>query len=306
MYRAASSRCSSSGIASSSARSSSIWRSNSSRWLCIEMYSPAAIENAPASRPAIPASRMKLGLAARRPRRPSPGTGSTRGRRETPKMIARSVPERALRCQRSAPVIALGGRGRPASTAGWSDAPSRARPPRRAGSSRARPLPLAPRRRAAARSRRARARRRRSPRCPGCRPGCRRAPPRRPRAPSRGPDTARVPNTRAVRMISRTRARGRPAGGHGGAHLAQPGRPDVRVTPLVGRDVPEGRGPPRVLLDRRQRGRTGRSHPARASGSPGSGRCPRRQPSERAAAPAGLDSRHDRPAAAALPRRART
>ena len=56
MYRAASSRCSSSGIASSSARSRSIWRWNSSRWLCIEMYSPAAMLNEPAMRPAMPAS----------------------------------------------------------------------------------------------------------------------------------------------------------------------------------------------------------------------------------------------------------
>ena len=62
---AASSASSSSGIASISARSRAIWRSNSSRWLCIEMYSPAAMLNAPASRPAIPARRMKLGFAGR-------------------------------------------------------------------------------------------------------------------------------------------------------------------------------------------------------------------------------------------------
>ena len=53
-YEAASSASSSSGIASISARSRAIWRSNSSRWLCIEMYSPAAMLNAPASSPAMP------------------------------------------------------------------------------------------------------------------------------------------------------------------------------------------------------------------------------------------------------------
>ena len=38
----------------------------------------------------------------------------------------------------------------------------------------------------------------------------------------------------------------------GGTHLAQPARPDVRVPALVGGDVAEGGGPPRVLLDRRE------------------------------------------------------
>ena len=41
---------------------------------------------------------------------------------ETPKMTARSVPDRALRCQRSAPVIALGAAAGPAATAGCSSA----------------------------------------------------------------------------------------------------------------------------------------------------------------------------------------
>ena len=100
MYRAASSASSSSGIASSSAASSAIWRSNSSRWLCIEMYSPAAIENAPASSPAMPVSRMS------RPFVEAPATPMTRARFDTrpsltPKMTARRVPDRALRCHPS-------------------------------------------------------------------------------------------------------------------------------------------------------------------------------------------------------------
>ena len=70
-YAAASSASSSSGIASISARSSAIWRSNSSRWLCIEMYSPAAMLNAPASRPAMPGQQDEARVA-RRPRRPRP------------------------------------------------------------------------------------------------------------------------------------------------------------------------------------------------------------------------------------------
>src|SRR3990170_509025 len=51
----ANSRCSSSGAASSSPRSSSIWRSNSSRWARMDTYSPAPMEKAPARRPATPA-----------------------------------------------------------------------------------------------------------------------------------------------------------------------------------------------------------------------------------------------------------
>src|SRR3972149_75481 len=52
-----SSRRSSSGAFSSSLLSISIWRSNSSRWARMETYSPAAMENAPARRPATPARR---------------------------------------------------------------------------------------------------------------------------------------------------------------------------------------------------------------------------------------------------------
>ena len=55
---AVSSSRSTSGMTRISSRSMSIWFSNSSRWLCMLMYSPAAIEKAPASRPAMPARTM--------------------------------------------------------------------------------------------------------------------------------------------------------------------------------------------------------------------------------------------------------
>ena len=70
---------------------------------CIEMYSPAAMLNAPASRPAMPARRMKRPCAAgrRRRRRPSRGRGCETSPSLTPKITARSVPDRPERCQRS-------------------------------------------------------------------------------------------------------------------------------------------------------------------------------------------------------------
>ena len=99
-YEAASSASSSSGIASISARSSAIWRSNSSRWLCIEMYSPAAMLKAPASRPAIPARRMKLGWPAAAPATPMTSDRLLTRPSLTPKMTARRVPDRPpARCQ---------------------------------------------------------------------------------------------------------------------------------------------------------------------------------------------------------------
>ena len=101
-YAAASSASSSSGIASISARSSAIWRSNSSRWLCMLMYSPAAMLNAPASRPAIPARRMRDGCAADAPATPMTSDRLLTRPSLTPKMTARSVPDRALvRCHGS-------------------------------------------------------------------------------------------------------------------------------------------------------------------------------------------------------------
>ena len=81
----------------------------------------------------MPASRMKRARRPTRRRRPSRARGSRRGRRETPKMTARSVPDRALRCQPSPRAIASGSRpcrGRPA------DGPPRQRPRSPASSAR--------------------------------------------------------------------------------------------------------------------------------------------------------------------------
>src|SRR3972149_2941073 len=68
----ASSATSSSGVTANSAASSSIWRSKSSRCAFMETYSPAAIDEAPASRPARPARRTKAALAL------APGEATTR------------------------------------------------------------------------------------------------------------------------------------------------------------------------------------------------------------------------------------
>ena len=85
------------------------------------MYSPAPIENAPASSPATPARRMN-----RRSPVP-PVTPMTRARLETrpsltPKMAARRRPEASPRCQRSPRMIppALAADGvSPARTLAW-------------------------------------------------------------------------------------------------------------------------------------------------------------------------------------------
>src|SRR3972149_3760462 len=87
----ASSATSSSGVTANSAASSSIWRSKSSRCAFMETYSPAAIDEAPASRPARPASRTKSALAL------APAKPMTRLRLETrpsltPKTAARRGP----------------------------------------------------------------------------------------------------------------------------------------------------------------------------------------------------------------------
>ena len=130
-------------------------------------------------------------------------------------MIARSVPDRALRCQPSRRVI-WSGADRP-HPRGPADARRRSRPrSRRPSRARrgGRTPPRGPRPgRAASRSRRARARRRRSRRSPGWPPAPRTGRPRRPRATATSSATAFVPRTRAARMMNRTRARGRPAGG---------------------------------------------------------------------------------------------
>ena len=53
----ASSSSSTSGVCSSAARSRAMSARSTSDWLLTETYSPAAIDSAPAARPAIPASR---------------------------------------------------------------------------------------------------------------------------------------------------------------------------------------------------------------------------------------------------------
>ena len=65
----ASSAASSSGASSISRFSSSTWRVSRSRWLATEVYSPAAIEKAPASRPAKPVTTTVRARPRPRPRR---------------------------------------------------------------------------------------------------------------------------------------------------------------------------------------------------------------------------------------------
>ena len=75
----------------------------------MEMYSPAAIENDPASSPAIPASKVTVRDV------PEPAKPMTRAVLDTspsliPNTAARSAPDRSPRCQ--APPPDLRGRGR--------------------------------------------------------------------------------------------------------------------------------------------------------------------------------------------------
>jgi len=97
----ASSPASASGYCSSSARSSVIWLSCSSRCARTETYSPAAIERLPASRPARPASSTGWSPP------PAPATPQIRLRLETrpsltPNTAARrSLPPANARCGRS-------------------------------------------------------------------------------------------------------------------------------------------------------------------------------------------------------------
>src|SRR3990170_3735091 len=101
----ASSRCSSSGAASSSPRSSSIWRSNSSRWARMETYSPAAMEKAPARRPATPARSTNLPSVCA-PAKPMMSAALETRPSLTPKMLARRVPPPPVRCHVSRAAIA--------------------------------------------------------------------------------------------------------------------------------------------------------------------------------------------------------
>jgi hypothetical protein len=96
----ASSAASSSGASSSSRRSSATWRMSRSRWLATEVYSPTAIEQAPARRPANPVTTSVRGSCT------APATPSTSERFDTspsfiPKIAARMEFPRPPRCQRS-------------------------------------------------------------------------------------------------------------------------------------------------------------------------------------------------------------
>src|ERR1700685_3607957 len=93
---AVSSRRSASGARRSDCRSTSSSRWRSSRWACIERYSPAAIENAPATRPATPVSRTidPPGWAPATPRISETFVTSPS---LTPKTAARGPPERTSR-----------------------------------------------------------------------------------------------------------------------------------------------------------------------------------------------------------------
>src|SRR6476646_2976987 len=71
------------------------------------MYSPAAIENAPASKPASPAKAIAV-LAAPEPAKPITSEVLDTRPSLTPNTAARSAPERSPRCQRSTLLIPLG------------------------------------------------------------------------------------------------------------------------------------------------------------------------------------------------------
>ena len=213
---AASSRSSSSGIASSSAFSRAIWRSNSSRWLCIEMYSPAAMLKAPARRPAIPARRMKP-PAAEAPATPITSDRLDTSPSDTPNMVARRVPDRPLVCQRSPLAIVSAAFMSPGSMAGCFPATRSVGVPRRRPGFAAVPVPTAlvafasPSRRfqisACSRSSAAMASTAGCVSCPAYAASS---------SPSRALTrslTKRVLNRRARMMMNRTRARGRPAAG---------------------------------------------------------------------------------------------
>ena len=274
-YEAASSASSSSGIASISARSRAIWRSNSSRWLCIEMYSPAAMLNAPASRPAIPARRMKLGLPGR-------GAGHAHDQREVADQAVADPeddrPERPRPAAGPMPRLARADLGRAA------------RPPRDRDAVAARVDRLADRASPALSWSQITACSRSSAAIAatsGDAPWASYASSSSPSSALTRSATAAVPSSRAARMMNRTRIRGPIGGRDVGAEVAQLRRPDVGVPALVAGDPLERRGAARVLLDRTTARRTGRSRRVPASGCRGSAR-------RRSGAPA-----HRRPSSAA-------
>ena len=203
--------------------------------------------------PAMPASRMNWSSSD------APGDAHDQ-RQVRDEAVADAEDDRPQRPRPGAPVPALAprdlrpGSGRPRRTGGCSLAATTAVAAAVAGSTPRRRAPLvALARRAASRSRRARARRRRSARSRGATPAARRASSSSPSSDWTRSATERVPSTRAARMMNRTRGRGRAGRRHGRASSREPGRPDVGVAALVRGDVPEGRRPARVLLDRGER-----------------------------------------------------
>src|SRR5580704_4231845 len=114
---AVSSRRSASGARRSDWRSTSSSRWRSSRCACIDTYSPAAIENAPATSPATPVSRtiVPAGWAPATPRISETFVTSPS---LTPKIAARAPPERMSRWWwTSAPFGSIGPSGTSASVA---------------------------------------------------------------------------------------------------------------------------------------------------------------------------------------------
>ena len=200
-----------------SSRSIEIWLSNSSRWLCMLMYSPAAIEKAPASRPATPASTIRW-LSAVAPAMPITSDRLLTRPSLAPKTAARSVPDRPPRCHassrrsRRAGVLSSSPRREPGPDRGVLALVGRDR--RRLG--------------------RQLRRRRPAPRRPRGRGPCR--PPRGAETPS---DEDDHPHARA-RTVERR---------HLGARLLEARRPDLGVAALVGGDALERGGAVRILLD---------------------------------------------------------
>ena len=184
------------------------------------MYSPAAIEKAPASSPATPARTM-IWLSASAPATPMTSDRLLTRPSLAPKTAARNVPERPPRCHASWPVprprLRLWRRGhlRPCSS-----------------------------RQMAACSR--------SSAAMDCRLGRQLVGVGASSSPSRAWTSsahALVPSRRARKMIRRTRSARRAGRRHGRARLLEPRRPDLGVAPLVAGDALEGGGARRVLLD---------------------------------------------------------
>ena len=277
--------------------------------------------NAPARRPAIPARRMKL------PWPEAPATPITSDRLETspsdtPKIVARSVPDRPLVCQRSPRAIVVGGLRRArldARMPAGGDELDRRPPaapaavPSRAFASPSRRFQIS----ACSRSSAAIAS------TAGCVSWASYTASSSPSTALTRSLTARVPNS-AGEHDDEPDPGARTAGGrHGGSQLPEPVLPDRGVPPLVAGDVAERGGACLVLLDRGEgvvqhdgvllelevleaRGDVHASNLANAAGPARAmrgARFRRRGVASAVARPSPTLRRHDRPAAAALPHR---